>query len=81
VKSIRPELEILPVFRIALLVFCFIENGCADYSGIQISKRGRAMDYRKFLMEKLHFKWPYPVRYEEETREECDVLVIGLSVK
>ncbi|NLV50968.1 MAG: FAD-binding protein, partial [Clostridiales bacterium] len=28
-------------------------------------------------MEKLHFKWPYPVRYEEETREECDVLVIG----
>ncbi len=35
------------------------------------------MEYRKYLAEKMPLKWPYPVAYEKETREECDVLVIG----
>ncbi|MBR2832641.1 MAG: FAD-binding protein [Oscillospiraceae bacterium] len=35
------------------------------------------MDFRRFLMEKTQFKWPYPVNYEKENREECDVLVVG----
>jgi succinate dehydrogenase/fumarate reductase flavoprotein subunit len=35
------------------------------------------MEYRKYLENKLSQPWPYPVRYEQETRAECDVLVVG----
>jgi len=35
------------------------------------------MEYRKFLEEKLSAEWPYPVKYEQEIRDECDVLVVG----
>jgi succinate dehydrogenase/fumarate reductase flavoprotein subunit len=35
------------------------------------------MEYRKYLTDNYKIEWPYPVKYEEETREEADVLVIG----
>ncbi len=35
------------------------------------------MEYRKYLAEKMPLQWPYPVAYEKESREECDVLIIG----
>jgi len=35
------------------------------------------MEYRKYLEDNLAQQWPYPVKYEQETREECDVLVVG----
>ena len=35
------------------------------------------MEYRKYLAGKFTVEWPYPVKYEQETRRECDVLVVG----
>ena len=35
------------------------------------------MEYRKYIADKLPMKWPYPVEYDKETREDCDVLVVG----
>ena len=35
------------------------------------------MEYRKYLENKLATQWPYPVKYDKETREECDVLIVG----
>ena len=40
-------------------------------------KGGKVVDYRKYVAEKAPFKWPYPVNYGKETREDCDVLIIG----
>ncbi|MCL2391791.1 MAG: FAD-dependent oxidoreductase [Oscillospiraceae bacterium] len=35
------------------------------------------MEYRKYIADKLPMKWPYPIAYDKETRENCDVLIIG----
>jgi len=35
------------------------------------------MEYRKYIADKLPMKWPYPVAYGQETRETCDVLIVG----
>ena len=35
------------------------------------------MDYRKHLEQKLATEWPYPVKYGQETRDDCDILVVG----
>ncbi len=38
------------------------------------------MEYRNFLSDKLPMKWPYPVKYEDETWDEADVLVVGCGL-
>jgi succinate dehydrogenase/fumarate reductase flavoprotein subunit len=35
------------------------------------------MEYRKYVTDKYKLEWPYPVKYDDETRGEADVLVIG----
>ena len=35
------------------------------------------MDYRQYVAEKAPIKWPYPVDYTKETREDCDILIVG----
>ncbi len=35
------------------------------------------MEYRKHLEAEISTAWPYPVKYGQETREACDVLIIG----
>ena len=35
------------------------------------------MEYNRFLQDKLKVDWPYSVKYEQEKRDKCDVLIIG----